>query len=667
MTSTPPKRLFHFTIGPVQGFVAQARRTRDFWAGSFLLSWLSGVAMREVMEQENGNPDVIRFPEPDPAFIAAIVGKASQLPQQGTIPNRFMAQVNAESFKPERVPEAVLAAWRALANQICEGDKLDNSAGKNTMEIWKCQVEGFWEMTWAFSEKDSETDVLDRRKNLRSHLPPEQAGVKCMLMDGWQELSGATDPGDPILRQFWSDRRKQGTKGLQTDLRPGEHLCALAYIKRRFPRWFKGVSVRAGETNWTIHGWEVPASLPSVSYMAATHWIEAAIENAAQDATVKNKLWDFHDAARDLLHDRYPEATTNLRCIRAALDRHDLAATWKWRALDGDVFFEHALRNHREFPDSEDPNRLDPLAVGTLKALNELRKAAVLSQPTPFYALLMMDGDNLGMHMSNLQHQPNITQALAKFTGQVKNLVEQHNGYLIFAGGDDVLALMTLEDALPAAAALQRLYADCFADTGVPSTLSGAIEYAHVKMPLTRVIADAHQLLDDVAKERRGRNAIACRVWKPGGKALEWAMPWEKALDNEGKVIIAQLAAELRQSEQATPFANRFFYRIRERLQAFAPHSGEPSIMDKEDKEDKEQASALIIALMTAEYLGSGINQNRGGAQKVTYHQAKDQVTKLLDQCHYWSRQDGKLIAENDWPADGALLLRFLIQKGVEQ
>ncbi|MEZ5479145.1 MAG: type III-B CRISPR-associated protein Cas10/Cmr2 [Thiolinea sp.] len=29
---------FHFTLGPVQSFVAQARRTRDFWAGSFILS-----------------------------------------------------------------------------------------------------------------------------------------------------------------------------------------------------------------------------------------------------------------------------------------------------------------------------------------------------------------------------------------------------------------------------------------------------------------------------------------------------------------------------------------------------------------------------------------------------------------------------------------------------
>ena len=42
---------FHFTIGPVQGFVAQARRTRDFWTGSFILSWLSAVAMLAVRQQ----------------------------------------------------------------------------------------------------------------------------------------------------------------------------------------------------------------------------------------------------------------------------------------------------------------------------------------------------------------------------------------------------------------------------------------------------------------------------------------------------------------------------------------------------------------------------------------------------------------------------------------
>ena len=33
------------SIGPVQGFVAQSRRTRDLWGSSYLLSVFSGYAM----------------------------------------------------------------------------------------------------------------------------------------------------------------------------------------------------------------------------------------------------------------------------------------------------------------------------------------------------------------------------------------------------------------------------------------------------------------------------------------------------------------------------------------------------------------------------------------------------------------------------------------------
>jgi len=59
-------RYFHLTLGPVQGFVAQARRSRDFWAGSFILSWLSGVAMSAVRTQGGE----IIFPKADENFLA---------------------------------------------------------------------------------------------------------------------------------------------------------------------------------------------------------------------------------------------------------------------------------------------------------------------------------------------------------------------------------------------------------------------------------------------------------------------------------------------------------------------------------------------------------------------------------------------------------------------
>jgi CRISPR-associated protein Cmr2 len=36
--------LFTMSLGPVQGFIAAARRTRDLWAGSWLLSEVAKAA-----------------------------------------------------------------------------------------------------------------------------------------------------------------------------------------------------------------------------------------------------------------------------------------------------------------------------------------------------------------------------------------------------------------------------------------------------------------------------------------------------------------------------------------------------------------------------------------------------------------------------------------------
>ncbi|MBC7288750.1 MAG: type III-B CRISPR-associated protein Cas10/Cmr2, partial [Armatimonadetes bacterium] len=40
----------HVSFGPVQEFVAEARKTRDLWAGSYLLSYLAAHAIRAVIE-----------------------------------------------------------------------------------------------------------------------------------------------------------------------------------------------------------------------------------------------------------------------------------------------------------------------------------------------------------------------------------------------------------------------------------------------------------------------------------------------------------------------------------------------------------------------------------------------------------------------------------------
>src|SRR6267154_2691483 len=55
--------LFQVNVGPVQGFIASARRTRDLQFGSWLLSELAKAAALQIVETEGLNSLI--FPAPD--------------------------------------------------------------------------------------------------------------------------------------------------------------------------------------------------------------------------------------------------------------------------------------------------------------------------------------------------------------------------------------------------------------------------------------------------------------------------------------------------------------------------------------------------------------------------------------------------------------------------
>ncbi len=648
------KHFFHFTIGPVQGFVAQARRTRDFWAGSFILSWLSTVAMHAVQAQKGK----IIFPRPDPGFMKALES-GGEGPQQGNVPNRFKADVQ-DGFDPRQVEMAVQKAWKGLADAVWNLD-LEGFASMATRGIWNRQIKAFWDIQWVLEDGD-DPFAVDRLKNWRTHLPSAEPGVKCMMMDGLQELSGAKapsrwpeDPEGPAV--FWRKLRESGKTGIATDLRPGEMLCAIGYIKRRFVRCFHDLKAElAGGLH--VHGWPLPASVPSVHYMAAAPWLAQLIKTASGDEELAGQMWKFHDAAYKLTGS-YGEWKANIRCVK------EIKAPRKWKALDGTVFFDAMLENKNLW----DEERAEE-AKDLLKMLKSLRNKANLDPVSPFYAVLLMDGDELGAQMSDETRQEAITGALADFTGAVPDIVDQQNGFLVYAGGDDVLALLPLENALRCAAHLRRRYMESFRNTEPPvaTSISGAIEYAHIKMPLGKVLGDAHRLLDEVAKDGRGRDAIACRVWKPGGLAVEWAMPWEFALKGE-EVFLEELAEQFRAQKTETEKAQdskteamnekdifavsaKFFHRIRQRFDLLNP-------VLKDEK---------AVALMAMEYLNSGVAKAKGikGMDK-----AREIIEPLLVQCR--PRYRDKTKPKDQWTedarlhADGALLVHFLAKKGVER
>jgi CRISPR-associated protein Cmr2 len=642
---------FHFTLGPVQGFVAQARRTRDFWAGSFLLSWLSAVAMLAVKKQGGE----IIFPKVSDRYLDWLENKGQgNPPPQGCVPNRFKggwAKV-PEDFKPDLVAESIRHAWRELAEKVWRQDLSDCPA--STREIWERQVSGFWEISWAMSDNEAESNLLDRRKNWRTHLPPQEAGVKCMMMDGWQELSGITTPHTEGLKQFWDGLRSEGQYGIQTDLRENEYLCAIAFIKRRFARCFAEL-VTAMPGGWTLHGWTVNPSVPSVAYMAVAPWLEQVLTHAPEA-----ELKAFHDAAKALTQG-YGEYDTRLDCIDKALNqRQDAKLFWLSKSLDGNVFFESALENKNIYPDQGQAERVKKKLRELRKAVNNMRNGKPIEPASPFYAVLMMDGDSLGSHMSDADKQPKISQGLETFTNGVKEIVDGHSGFLIYAGGDDILALLPLEYVLDCAKALRGHYLDSFkAWPEIKTTLSGAIEYAHIRMPLGKVLSDAHQLLDDIAKEQTGRDAIAVRVWKPGGRHLEWAMPWQTAIDKTtDKVVIDQLARDFQKDMQDTPFSSSFFFNVEERFAMLNDGNNQPLTEDE------------LTDLIAAEYLDSGVNRSAGKDNKITLAEARQRIRPMLSQCFSVVRQlkneEEHFIKSPQLNSKALQLIRFLAQKGVD-
>jgi CRISPR-associated protein Cmr2 len=644
-----PQKYFHFTIGPVQGFVSQARRTRDFWAGSFLLSWLSGVAMIAV-EKEGGT---IVFPEPPQGYLAWLTGNGlNDRPRQGAIPNRFKARV-PDGFDAGRVAQTVREAWLALAEHVWRRD-LQQWEGTRTREIWERQHTNFWEISWVLTDdlSDNASDLLDRRKNWRNHFHRGEEGIKCMVMEGWQELSGIETPHRDGLNMFWNKLREQ-KKNFQTDLVEGEYLCALAFVKRRFARHFE--TFVTDINGLSLQGWKLETGMPSVAYMAAVHWLEALLLQE-DPATLREVL----EAARELDPAR-DEWETRISCLERARRQHPEIGK-PLISIDANVFFEHARRNRKIYPSETTAQKLET----TLKTLT------VDAPLSPFYAILLMDGDSLGSHLGNSINQPKIAGALNSFAQDVSPIVQKNNGFLVYAGGDDVLAILPLEDAFSCAKELRDVYLQAFKDSGIPTTLSGAIEFAHVKMPLGRVLADAHDLLDKIAKDGRGRDAIAVRVWKPGGSALTWSQPWHIALGGGQIVELQQIARTFEQDSvgltegEAVPFSNKFFYRIRERFEFLNPTDQKASPVLSE-----EQA----ITLLAAEYLSSGVHEERGTvtSARPTLEQARGWVRPLLKQCRPVTRvtdEGGQNPRFDDvsscLEADGALLVRFLAHKGIE-
>ena len=550
------------SIGPVQGFVEQSRRTRDLWGSSYLLSFLVGHAMSGAVDK--GGKVVRPNVEDDPLYRWIEGQGDGEAPRMGSLPNRFAIETEGN---PRDVAEAAIARLEAAWARACKAvwDEFVEpvaGSGNGTSEIWQRQAGAgaFWEIAWTAEPAEARSGLLARRKLWRSHRPPDEPGDKCTVMRDYQELSGferARRSSDRERQnEFWS--HVQGRVG-RLNLRDNERLCAVAIVKRLFP------NVARKALGWNID----MAHWPSTVYVGALPWIKKVASAAPQQA--KGFAEEVNRSADWSVAVRHPPFT--------GLDVPDAG---NFPRLDANFFHRDSVRNERLCPLRPDARER---ITGLLEAICEAEgdDGRSIGPPAAFFALLLADGDRLGRLVEKLrglgggEDRPDVSKALAKFTREVSNIVRQHDGVTVYAGGDDVLAMLSVPKALACAAELSECYRLSF-DRHSDATLSTAVVFAHVRLPLAESLAKAHRLLDDIAKDENGRDSLAAGVLKPGGLYCQWATTWDRKDPGGGSTsaveLVEKLANHLTVGGGDPGLSSALIYRIRASLTALSGGEG---------------------------------------------------------------------------------------------
>ncbi len=153
----------------------------------------------------------------------------------------------------------------------------------------------------------------------------------------------------------------------------------------------------------------------------------------------------------------------------------------------------------------------------------------------PYVAVLAFDGDHMGETVDAQKTSPDGIRAIsATLSGfaldRVPGIVEKHGGHLIYAGGDDVLAVLPSSKVIACAREIRAAFHEIGFD-GKPLDGSCGIAVGHKSAPLQMLVKSA-QRMEGVAKGRYGRGALAIAVYKRSGEILEWGCKWEsKSLD----------------------------------------------------------------------------------------------------------------------------------------
>jgi CRISPR-associated protein Cmr2 len=472
--------LLAITVGPIQEFISAARRTRDLWFGSYLLSEISKAVAKKLGEMSG--VDRLIFPAPE---NLSELDPGSDL----NVANIILADV-LESTKLEDI---VTFARKAAQERWLEFAHEAFSKASEFIEerVWKSQLDGVVEFYAAWVRYDTDKDypaarrrvmrILAARKSCRDF---EQDSTS--MQRPKSSLDGARDS---VLKKLDSkDYIEKRRKAIC--LADGEHLDVVGMTKRI------GGGLR---------------SYPSTCRIALDPWIRAA-----RLCSLGGKI-----------------NLDGLRSVCAAIsDEKKLARLDEVRwpqyqdfPFDGSVLLPNPYRDiYRET--GIDFSKINGLPEKIEKIRKELGK-----EPQPYLAVLFADGDRIGKTISAISpadmHQK-FSQTLSRFAGIAKGLVQEYQGGLVYSGGDDVLALLPVDTCIHCARALHDAFSTLMQDQNKdkhgPPTLSVGISIGHFMEPLEDLLTWGRDA--EKAAKKPDRNGLAIHWYTRKGSMISVRSQW---------------------------------------------------------------------------------------------------------------------------------------------
>ncbi len=552
-----------FSLGPVQSFIAQARKTRDLMLGSFLLSMLMEAAMK-------GLDGKLVYPA-----NPTIKNDVSDLP------NKFVALFDnykdahdAAGESEKRIKELWNTIRKEVWNKIIGPAPLSSTEKEEARKIWDQQSDPgrFFEIFWVIAEGSpaqytqwlrEAQEALDARKRFRNFEQQDEEGEKSTISGERQALRGKGRSRDEV-KAFW---KKVALGELPEEdeevLQDGKHLSS------------KDISLDGSERldaidtikRFTLYSPTVEAKLlnrafPSTSMVATASFIESLLTTPLDHADLQRWV------------DTMTNLTKNFEMPRAARRgipylEHEAKTRWsqgnvrlQLLRLDGDLYFPETYASQRLIEDYSIPeSSARGIAKGGLEALRELLKATdalSIPRPTPYYAFIQMDGDKMGTILGDVEDKDEhkkVSEALSSFSRYVPEIVrDQYPGRIAYSGGNDVVALAPLARNIPQKAPGIKTVLDLVDELrqAYSKTVSAPLKKVENQKKVTAStgIAIAHHLTslsyvrrvakeaESSAKNHYGRNALVVTVLRRSGEQTRVGCRWHyDKLSDKGQPI----------------------------------------------------------------------------------------------------------------------------------